>query len=203
MIDLKVNIEGEERAFQMPESWEEVSVGLFEDIAQMEVSNVDLGNSMTIISALTGMNQELLWQVPVNEMPKILEHVQFLKQPIEDDPKESITIDGEEYFMKKDFDNLTYGETISLDIIQKEFGEQVQKAFGKMLCVFLRKKIDGKLEPHLPEHLDRLEMFRTKVMISDVYQLFVFFSSGKNTSTKATKDSLEVVEIKNETDTKA
>lgn len=203
MIDLKVNIEGEERAFQMPESWEEVSVGLFEDIAQMEVSNVDLGNSMTIISALTGMNQELLWQVPVNEMPKILEHVQFIKQPIEDDPKESITIDGEEYFMKKDFDNLTYGETISLDIIQKEFGEQVQKAFGKMLCVFLRKKIDGKLEPHLPEHLDRLEMFRTKVMISDVYQLFVFFSSGKNTSTKATKDSLEVVEIKNETDTKA
>lgn len=203
MIDLKVNIEGEERAFQMPESWEEVSVGLFEDIAQMEVSNVDLGNSMTIISALTGMNQELLWQVPVNEMPKILEHVQFIKQPIEDDPKESITIDGEEYFMKKDFDNLTYGETISLDIIQKEFGEQVQKAFGKMLCVFLRKKIDGKLEPHLPEHLDRLEIFRTKVMISDVYQLFVFFSSGKNTSTKATKDSLEVVEIKNETDTKA
>lgn len=202
MIDLKVNIEGEERAFQMPESWEEVSVGLFEDIAQMEVNNVDLGNSMTIISALTGMNQELLWQVPVNEMPKILEHVQFLKQPIEDDPKEFIVIDGEEYFMKKDFDNLTYGETISLDIIQKEFGEQVQKAFGKMLCVFLRKKIDGKLEPHLPEHLDRLEMFRTKVMISDVYQLFVFFSSGKNTSTKATKDSLEVVEIKNETDTK-
>ena len=104
---------------------------------------------------------------------------------------------------KKDFDNLTYGETISLDIIQKEFGEQVQKAFGKMLCVFLRKKIDGKLEPHLPEHLDRLEMFRTKVMISDVYQLFVFFSSGKNTSTSPTKDSLEVVEIKNETDTKA
>lgn len=203
MIDLKVNIDGQEKAFSMPESWEEVSVGLFEDIAKLEVSEVDMSNSMSIVSSLTGMSEELLWQVPVNEMPKILEHIHFLKEPIKEEGKESIVIDGEEYFMKNDFDNLTYGETVSLDIIQKNHGEQVQKAFGEMLCVFLRKKIDGKLEPHLKEHMERVEMFREKVMISDVYQLFVFFSSGKNTSTKVIKDSLEVEEIKKETDTKA
>ena len=199
MIELKVNIDGQEKSFSMPSGWDEVTIGTFEKIANCSVGDNELQESIEILGYVTGMDDETLYALPIDQVPVIMEQLKYINEPISNEPKEFVEVGGQKYYFKQDFDKLTTGEVLSIDMLNQKYEEQVYKGIAEMLCVFLRKKIDGKLESFRKEHMERAEAFRKEVMIADVYQLFVFFSSGKTMSSETTKDSLEVEEIKTDT----
>ena len=181
MIDLVLDIDGVKKNYKVPENWNEVNMRTFELIANVNSQDEnDFFGSMKVFAALTGMSMDDVMLLPVDELPEVLKLVSFANTTIEEKEVDSIVIDGEEYFIKKDMDKLTTGEVLSLDHLAKKYENNIQAGMSEMLCVFLRRKIDGKLESFKSEFMERAELFRDKVMVSDVYHLFLFFSSGKS-----------------------
>ena len=97
-------------------------------------------------------------------------------------------IDGEEYFVKNKFEDLTMGEIITIEQIQEETDGNIFKAMPKLLTLFLRKKNKkGDLEKFDVRFIgERMDKFKN-ITITDVYTLFFSFTNGGNLSANNTK----------------
>jgi hypothetical protein len=128
---------------------------------------------------LTGIEEELIYLLTQEQFLEVVEKVKFTNEEIVSELKESILVEGEEYFIKKDFDKLNMGEIISIESLLKQSDGDLSKCMSKLLCVFLRKKKEnGNLESFKNSFMEREELF-DNVMITDVNNLFVFFSNGR------------------------
>jgi len=180
MVKLNFEIDDEIKTYDIPENWNEVSVEQF--MAIMALNDVkedknEIELSMGIISILTGLELEMVYMIPVDNFNQIQNVLKFTYEEVKADLKESVMVDGEEYFIKNDFNNLTMGEVISLETILGEHTNPY-KSFDRLLCIFLRKKTDkGNLETFKSTFMARAEAFK-KITIADVYSLMVFFSDG-------------------------
>lgn len=194
MIKLNFEADDETYSYEIPESWKEVNVEQFCKImeAQELLDNKNpIMASVKMINAITGIPEDIIMLTPVDEVKKISESLQFTNTEIETNETESVIVDGEEYFIKKDFNSLNMGEVITIETIMDQTNQNIFKAFDQLLCIFLRKKKDnGKLEAFKTEHLTRADIFK-KVSISDIYQTMVFFSNGNPLLENNTKESLE------------
>ena len=102
----------------------------------------------------------------------------MIETPLEE--KEYLLVEGDKYYLKKDFSQLTLGEQASIEIILKKYDGKLENAISELLCIFLRKKRDnGKLEKFKNSFMGRSEMFND-VMIADVHNIFIFFLTGRN-----------------------
>jgi len=193
MINLIIDLDGEEKEFSIPTSWNEVSVKKAAKLAEIQVSNkTDIESAADIVSVLADIDQETIYMLTADQFNDLVENIKFTLEKI-DSPelKDSIFIDGEEYFLKKDFTKLTMGEIISVDTILKQYENNVAPAMAKLLCIFLRKKKEnGSLETFKNSFMQRESLFE-EVIISDVNNLFLFFLDGENLSQSNTKDYLE------------
>src|SRR5690606_2752505 len=88
---------------------------------------------------------------------------------------------------KKDFDSLNMGEMISINLVMDENKGDITKALPRMMCILLRKKVNGELESFRNSFMDRAEMFKD-VIITDISNLLAFFLDGGNSSQKDTKE---------------
>ncbi len=193
MVHFKLEIDGELKEFNFPNGWDEVTIELFEKVAKIDhtIEN-EITHALTVISTVTGMDLDNVRLIPTNEFPKIMKNLDFIKSDPPKKQRKSIVVDGEKYFIrqKDDFKNLSVGEVESIEQIKRKYGENIPAAFAEYLCVFLRKKLEnGNFESFRNSHMERAELFRKNVKISDVYGLFIFFSSGKSTSIKGMKGS--------------
>jgi len=112
-------------------------------------------------------------------MEGVLDSLGFIKEKIVAKKVDSIRVNGNDYYLKNDFDKLNNGEVISLEILNKKYKDNPEEGMAEMLCLFLRKKKEnGKLENFTPEFMDRADMFRKEVKVSEVNDLFVFFLDG-------------------------
>ena len=180
MVKLNLTIDDEKKSYEVPDCWEDMTVKMYEKLTSVKESENDLKYSLDLICALVGMDIKTAYMIPVNDMPKILEPLEFAKTPIKLSKKKSITINKEKYYLKDDFDNLNTGEVISLNILKDKYQNNIEAGISEMLCIFLRKKkSNNKLETFDDEFMDRAEMFRENVRIMDVHSMFVFFLNGK------------------------
>jgi hypothetical protein len=180
MIKLNLTIDDEAKVFDIPQSWEDVTVGMYERIASLDKTKDEFELTIDALCVLSGMSLDDAYALPIARMPEILEQIGFTNKEIEPTDKEFIVIDGVEYYLKKDFSQLTNGEVISLDLIKKKYSNNIEKAIPEMLCIFLRKKKEnGNLEGFKNSLMDRADLFRDKAPIADVYNMFLFFLNGK------------------------
>jgi len=181
MIKLNLTIDDEAKSFNIPQSWSDVTVGTYEKLANIDKANEnEFQMAIDVLCAMTDISLDDAYALPVDRMPEILEQIKFTNTEIPSTDKEFILIDGEEYYLKKDFTQLTNGEVISLELLNKKHENNIEKAMAEMLCVFLRKKKEnGNLESFKNSFMERADLYREKVSIADVYNMFLFFSSGK------------------------
>ncbi len=182
MVKLELNIDGQPKTYDIPEGWNEVSVGRFEDIASVDKEQEnEFQMSLDVIRAVVGISEDDLNLLPLESVPEILETMEFVKQEIDLSPSDEIVTSMGTFYLKDNFDKLTVGEVISVETLTKKYNGNFEKGIAEMLCIFLRqKKEDGTLEAFKNSFMERSEVFRNEVMIEDVYQLFVFFSNGRN-----------------------
>ena len=181
MIKLNLTIDDEAKVFNVPQNWEDVTVGTYEKLAKIDKANEnEFQMAIDVLCAITDMSLDDAYSLPVDRMPEILKHITFTNTEIPLTDKEYIEIDGDEYYLKKDFTQLTNGEVISLELLNKKHDNNIETAMADMLCVFLRKKKEnGNLEGFKNSFMDRADLYRDRVSIADVYNMFLFFSSGK------------------------
>ena len=192
MINLKLEIDDEVREFNLPENWDEVTIGDFVKLFSFEregLNSVEL--SVKIINVLTDINENLIMMMDVKDFEKLAEVFAFTSKELKPINVESIELEGETYYLKNDFSKLTMGEVISIETILQSADGNLFKVMDKLLCIFLRKKKDnGNLEAFKGEFMDRVNLFR-KAPISKVYNIFSFFLTGGTILEDNTKDYLE------------
>jgi len=178
MIELEIELGNEKKTYNLPESWDEVSVDDY--VKLTSIDNDKLSQVQVVVknlSVLTGIDEDTMYKIPMETFNGIVEYLYFFNQPLEGELVDSVELDGEEYFVKKDFDKLTLGETISIDVITEKYGDNFNLAIKELLCIFLRKKVDGKLEEFSNDMMGRSELFG-KISINKIHKLFSFFSVG-------------------------
>jgi hypothetical protein len=195
MIKVNFNIDDEVKSFDIPENWDEVTVQQFMDLVELQERVKEYTNFMTttmeVVNIMTKIPMDIIEMVPVEQFHLIQDTLEYTKSEVDMKQKDSVEIDGDTYYVKNEFNNLTMGETITIETLLKDKGN-VMSIFDKLLCIFLRKKTEkGNLETFKSSFIEeRSEIFK-RLSVSDVYSIMIFFSGGVNLSEGPTSPSLE------------
>lgn len=178
MTKLNLTIDDKKKVFNIPTSWDEVTVKQYSEIIKIDQELPSLTQRIKIVSSLLKIEEDIIEMMDQDDFAKIEEQLTFLSEDMQSTKVEFIELDGEKYYLYTDFEKLTLGEQISIDLITKEANGNMLNVYPKLLCLFLRKKKDnGKFETFKTDHMDRVKMFEG-VQITKVNQLLLFFSSG-------------------------
>lgn len=192
MVKVTLEIDDEDIEFNVPESWEEVTVSQFCKMFSFnreELNPIEI--AVKVLHIFTGVDEELLMMMNYEDFNSLVQVISFTNDEVDARVDEYVEIEGEKYYIKSDYSSLTMGEVITIEIMLNESQGNIFKVMDKLLCVFLRKKKDnGKLESFKGTFMERRELFG-KASIISVYGLFVFFLSGENLLEFNTKESLE------------
>ena len=183
MIEINIQLDEEEKQYQFPTDWSEVTIQQFSDLYSID-TNIHQGMFYTfeIIHKLTGIDREIIEQIDYEDFKELIKNLAFVYEPVTDEKKDSIIVDGEEYFLYSEFNKYTAGEVISIETIIQSAGGDIKKVMSKLLCVFLRKKKeDGNLEKYNTSFMARDEKFK-KIKISEINHIFSFFLTGRDSS---------------------
>ena len=192
MTILNLEIDGDKMRFEIPDCWADVTVETFSKIHKIDRENLtDIEAEVAAVSMMAGIDEDTLFLMTPEEYNTVGKIVEFVNEDVESSSVDSIMVGEDEYFLKKDFDKLTMGEIVSLNIIMEKTKGNIPEMMPEMLCIFLRKKkANGKLEGFKKSFMERAEMFKD-IKITDVNSLFLFFSGGGISSINNTQDSSE------------
>lgn len=192
MVKVNLEIDDEVKEYSLPESWDDVTIEEFIKIFSFDRNDLTpIELSVKVINILTGIDEETILMIDVDNFNKINETIKFTGKDVVPVNCEYVELNGEKYYLKSDFSQLTMGEVISIEILLQSADGNLFKVMDKLLCIFLRKKKEnGKLETFKGEFMNRADLFKT-TPISKVYNIFSFFLDGGTTSEDNTKDFLE------------
>lgn len=194
MIKVNFEIDDEVKEFSVPESWSEVTVAQFMEIVKIQESMEELNilqKTIRMVVILTGIPEDYVEMIPIEQFYKIKDILEYTNAEVDTTPCESITLEGETYFIKNEFNQLTMGETITIETLM-EGSKNVIEVFDKLLCVFLRKKKEnGKLEAFKSTFIEERKEIFGKAPISEMYSVLVFFSGGGSSLEANTPSSSE------------
>lgn len=175
MIKLTINHKNEVLEFNIPNNWDDITVEKFQVLANSNKDGLsELEAIVQSISLLTDIPEDLLYKFSLDNFKLISSNFEFLNKEIKDDFKDKITINDETYYVKKDFKDLSLGESVSFDIILSKSEGNLMRCMDMLLTIFLRRKINGELEEYDTKFSNRAELFKD-IKIVDVYNLFGFF----------------------------
>ena len=192
MIEVKIDTDQEIKTYEFPDSWEEVTVKQFCDIYTHNFDNYnEFESSIVLLSIISGIEREIIEMMDVDDFKMLLDKLKFIKEDVKKVETDSIKIGEDEYFLQMDFDRFTTGEIITIEMILEKANNNLFKVISELLCVFLRKKTDsGRLEKFKTTMLQRKTMFES-VKIAEIYHIFGFFLTGKNSLTNNMTDYTE------------
>lgn len=182
MITVKI----ENKEYNVPTSWNDISVNQYINLTNVyEQSKANEWNilrlKIELLKELANIPQSQIEILPVSEFDKILVEMDFIRDEFKEEIKDYIIIDDIKYVIKKDLNNFSVGEMISIETLM-ENEPTTAKGIKKSLPIFLRKEVDGQIEKFTTGLMVREEYFADNVSINDVYNLYAFFLNGNNES---------------------
>ncbi len=190
----------------IPESWDDITVERYCEIEKFKLQNKELielvssddYNSTSnllklysgIFSVTTGITEEDIADYDYEDFMKYAEEIlKVIASPIIAKDREYIELEGEKYYPRKDFNKRNIYEVELLSELY-ELDNSLLTVMDQMLTVMLlKKKDDGTLEKFLPSMINRKDIFKNAI-ITEVNELFVFFSDGGQVSPKDFRNSL-------------
>jgi hypothetical protein len=180
-------IELEGKDYKMPENWNEVNVGLFEEIVKMtsilSEYKSEVQYTIDMFSVLTGAPADALSRMTRKGFEDLSKVSDWVNDEVKPGDKRLWVFDGIEYMPVEKLDSLSMGDSVSLELIIKDSNEatiltnilpilirkvkKVQKENGKV------KKVPGDFDADGYEELKNL--FKERLMVTDVINLKSFF----------------------------
>lgn len=160
----------QDKEYNVPTSWDEVTLK-----QQVEVSKVAKEQKhikqIALVAGYTGIDIDVLKKTNIKELQPLFKHIEFVSQPINEEPIERFTHNGVEYSVTPTLLKSQFQDFISLENIVKEFEEREYEALPIMIAILAKK--DG-------ESLDDYDiMQRSKAFedlsITTANRLKVFF----------------------------
>jgi hypothetical protein len=190
MIEVNIDVEGIKMTYNVPDSWDEVTVEQFANLYRHKnPNNNELLGAVNIISALSGIDSGVLLQMDIDDFKELATRVTFITSDVPRTDVDYIEIGEDKYYLYSDFNKLTTGEVITLETLMGSVEYDIHKIIPDLLCLFLRKKdSEGKYEKFTTEMLKRKELFLS-LKITQIYHIFNFFFLGESSSQNSMKDS--------------
>lgn len=174
----------------VPTSWEEVTVEQYQvlqTLKKVEEYDSNLLYMIDVITSLTDVTSEMISGINLGNLNILISDMGFIQNLIPDDKKDEVKIGKDVFKWIGDLNSITVGEAISIEQIIDLEELNYTSSFDVVLAVLLRKvKEDGTLEPFDSEIFEQRRKLFSKLPITDVYGMVVFFSLGEKTSTKNT-----------------
>lgn len=179
-----IELEGVE--YQMPQSWEEVTLEMFEKIVDLAGLLSEYKSryqySIEMLSILTGAPQEGLSKMTKKSFEELATACEWASTEVINTKKMNYVIDGVEYMAIKNLDSLEMGDMVSLELVISN--TEPSKLLTNLLPILIRKakavnrggkevKIPG---PFVAEEYEEMkELFRKNLSVADVNHLKDFF----------------------------
>ncbi len=162
---------------KIPQGWDQVNLNQFIELSQ--VTTNDIADSINIISILTDLDSDDVMKMDTTELKSIIAELSWMNILPANIFKHTIKIDGVEYGIIPNLNDMTVGEWVDLE----EFINDYPNNLNKVMAVLYRpviynvndttrfiEKYDAKTV------IERSVLFGDNMMISDVYGASVFFS---------------------------
>lgn len=197
MIQLQID----DKVYECPTQWDEISLRKFLKFSQIETQNdSQWRQTALLISALTDIPVEDVYEFDIDSIKTIGEEIKFLHQEIKSNKQTSLMIDGKEYGIINNLNNLTTGEFISLELELRNKERGFLENFINCLPIIIRpieiveNKETGKtqkvVEKFTTDNLQwRKDLFLDKLTPKDIWWIKDFFSNGGSGYSSNTKDS--------------
>lgn len=179
MRNIELFIDGETFEYEVADNWGEVSVFQAQELftlSREDKTQIEL--VVAILSILSSIPEDYVYMLTPEQFSELTNVISFTNDEVVAEEVDSITIGEDVYYLKNDFSQMTMGEIISIDTLIGTEGNYAE-SMSKLLCIFLRKKLDnGSLESFKNNFMEREDMFG-KLPISQVNNIFLFFLNGK------------------------
>jgi hypothetical protein len=190
MIKVEIEIDNELTTYSFPTSWDDITISQYQRLYEIpKRESNDLFYYFDVLHALSNIEHKVLQQMSFSDFKQLTEQLQFIYTPVENKKLTAIDLEGDMYYIHTDFNKYTAGEIITIDTILRQYNHEYIKCMTDLLCVFLRKKDNDKVEIFTTDLLNRKELF-SKIKIGDINNVFGFFLSGKNSLETNIKDSI-------------
>jgi len=197
MRGLEFIIDNEVKKYELPTSWDEVSISQYSRL--MKVLENDTINEVEMmirtLEALLDIDAKLLVKVPLKYLKEVYVELEPLTKELPSNHlKKVIEIDNIEYGIIPDFDDLTLGEFADLDNYLQDAYANLDRIFA-VLYRPVTKRIGDKylIEDYtLKDIADRREIFADKMSIDTVIGALVFFCNIGRKFIESTLSSLEM-----------
>lgn len=186
MIKLKLNNE----TFTLPETWSEVTLGLYQRLAKVEPNENKLQYTVDIIKALTGLEEKIIININKNQFKEIVDAISFIYiEKMEDKFTSSFNI-GEDVYTMKEFNSLSMGDVVSLETLIDK-GDNLANAH-QIIAILFRK--NGEAEFNFDELESRGKEIQDNIQMNIVNKILLFFFDYVKNYTENLKAYLEYKE---------
>ena len=200
-------IDGVVTKFKMPSTWNEVSIGQYSklmlSIDKEGISEIEL--MIKSLEALVGIDGGVLNKAPLKQIKIAYGELSDLTVKL---PSNELTrvieIDGIEYGIIPDFDDISLGEFVDLDNYLQDSYNNLDKVFSVLYRPIVKRDKDKYLieSYDLASVKDRRKLFKERMSMDTIYGALVFFCSIGSKQLESMLSSLEM-ESKNLTTTKS
>lgn len=177
---VNLNINGEVSKYNLPTAWNEVSIGEYSKL-MIELSKEGASEIQLILKsleALLGIDVGKLSKVPIKQLKLAYAQLQELTSTMPNiELNRVIEIDGIEYGIIPDFNELTLGEFVDLDNYLQDSWHNLDN----ILSILYRPIINRDGNSYIIEQYDlktfrdRVKIFNNNLSIDTAYGALVFF----------------------------
>lgn len=156
--------------FIVPEKWEDINLKKFQQIMRLYESSENKPDIIDLISIITDKDKEIIKQLPMDFIDKIMVRLLFLNEPIKCNDSNKITIDGEEYLINH-MEQLKFMEYVDVNTLL----DHDKLNYAGILSILCRKKDEEYNDDYINNILPkRLEMFENQP-VTNIMPLIGFF----------------------------
>lgn len=183
----------------LAESWDEVPLKTYQELAQLPSDQDNLSRIIDVVSIFSDVDSEEIRKISTSELSKIGEAIKWAVEIPSSEFKHIIKIDDEEYSLIE-FKKMTVGEWIDVD----SFLENSIMNMHKLMAILYRPLVTAINDrTRFVEEYDvdkmnvRAELFKEKIMIGDVYGTLLFFCNIGKRFLNHLRDSSKLIQVMN------
>lgn len=172
MIQIKFN----DKLYPLPSNWDEVKIYQFQDIKKLDYTELGkLKYIIKLVQIFTGLPEEVIINSNAKALEQIYEVINFIyKVPLTNKMTDKFTI-GDDIYTLKEFNELTTGERISLEVLLE--GE-VDDVFPEIMSILFRRNDETFDISKMDSIADDIA---TEVGIGQLYGTLLFFCEVEKT----------------------
>ena len=173
----------------VPTSWDEITLEQFTKIIQLNDGKDEEVSLTDIMAILTNTDRSYIYSLPSDFVHTIMAHLLFLNEPLKEEAKSEVEINGEKYIINY-MEKLKFGEYTDANTVM----QSNKYNYAALLAILCRKKGEVYNDDYIANILDdRIEMWN-KQPITKVYPLVCFFLTLSALSGTLLKDYLTTAE---------